>query len=94
MSRAFSENTDFEIVQDGLGNPVGRLLHRCPECGEGHVLDVDPRKLERWAALDRRPHVQDYWPELTPAEREEYFMSGICGRCWDETFKEDGDEEK
>lgn len=89
MTGPFSENTDFELVPGDSGKPVGRMLHRCPECGELHVLDVDPWKLERWTMLDERPHVQDYWPELSPAEREEFFMTGTCGKCWDRMFKEE-----
>ena len=89
MTRTFSVDTDFELVPDDSGKPVGRMLHRCPECRELHVLDVDPAKLERWMALDERPHVQDYWPELSPAEREEFFMTGTCSTCWDRMFKEE-----
>lgn len=92
-SRVFSRDTDFELLPDDGGKPVGRILHRCPECKELHVLDVDHRKLERWTTLDERPHVQAYWPELSPAEREEFFMSGICGKCWDGMIREGDDDD-
>ena len=75
------------VLEDGT--PTGRLIHRCPECGEVHALDVDPGKLKRWLTLDERPHVQDYWQELSSAEREEFFMTGTCGKCWDRIFKEE-----
>lgn len=93
MIGPLSKGTDFGLVPDDSGKPVGRMLHRCPECGEGHVLDVDPAKLVKWttehAAL---PYVQDFWPEISPAEREEFFVSGTCGRCWDRMFS--GEEEE
>lgn len=72
------------------GTPAGRLLHRCPECGEVHALDVDPAKLVRWTTeYPALPHVRYFWPEVSPAEREEFFMSGICGRCWNRMFGEE-----
>lgn len=40
-------------------------------------------------------HVQDVFPDWSPADRELYFMSGICGACWGKmmTPSEDSDEE-
>lgn len=76
------------VPEDGM--PVGRLLHRCPECGELHTLDVDPVRLRKWLAeYPALPHVQDYWPELSPAEREEFFMTGTCGKCCDRMLGEE-----
>lgn len=65
----------------------------CIVCGERHALQVDARKLDGWRAARRElgVHVQDYWTELTPAEREEFFISGICGACWSRLC-EDGEE--
>lgn len=68
------------------------LKNTCIVCGETHALQVDERKLDgRRSARKMGAHVQDYWTELTPAEREEFFISGICGACWSRLC-EDGEE--
>lgn len=93
--RRLSKDTDYEVVPknlDGTGGQVGRLLHECSECREKHVLDVDPTKLLMWLESPDVPHVQDFWPEVSAPLREEFFMSGICGKCWDRMFKEPEDE--
>lgn len=54
----------------------------CGVCGGRHVLHVDARKLDGWrAARKMGAHVQDCWTELTPAEREEFFVTGVCDAC-------------
>ena len=86
--RRFARNTDYAVLPEGDGE-VGRLRHVCAECGEEHFLDVGAEKLKLW--LDGRVpgHVQDFWLEVPAPEREEFFLSGVCGRCWDRMFKED-----
>lgn len=71
-----------------------RLTVVCPSCGAETVTDLPGAKFDVWKDLPPydRPHVQDFWPELTPSQRETCFMSGICDRCWNAMFKEDDDD--
>lgn len=71
------------------------LENVCFSCGETHRLEVPDGKMAEWAeARKAGMHVQDFWPELTPAEREEFFISGMCDACWKkmEEEAEDGPE--
>ena len=69
-----------------------RAVAQCPECGERFVSPAfDKSKLEELTSR----HVQDVFPDWPPADRELYFMSGICEACWNKimTPSEDSDEE-
>ena len=50
------------------------------------VKGLTPEIVER---IERRresgEHMQDIAPALLPAERE-LFISGMCGRCWNDAF--------
>lgn len=60
------------------------LVNVCPCCGQTHESPVfTVRKWGAWLeARKRGAHVQGFWPEFSPAEREEFFISGICDACW------------
>lgn len=64
------------------------LVNRCPMCGETHRSTVfTEKKWVAWlVAFSRGVHVQSFWPELSPAEREEFFISGVCDTCWMKTL--------
>lgn len=82
----------FACHADGDGPEMVRIVAQCPECGERFVSPAfDKSKLEELTSR----HVQDVFPDWSPADRELYFMSGICGACWDKmmTPSEDSDEE-
>ena len=66
------------------------LVNTCPFCGQVHESPVFTRaKWETWLrAHAQGAHVQSFWPELSPAEREEFFVSGMCDACWKKTFPE------
>lgn len=71
---------------------VGRafLVNTCPCCGGTHRLEVPGAKAARWAEARRAgTRVQDFWPELSPAQREEFFISGVCDACWPKDPPED-----
>ena len=52
----------------------------CPECGEKFRSPAfDDAKLFGL----RSDFVQRVFPDWSPADRELYFMSGLCGKCWD-----------
>jgi Fe2+ or Zn2+ uptake regulation protein len=63
-----------------------RLSKICASCGR--VVDIDVPINEYQAHLTGKLHIQDAMPSLKPEERE-MFLSGICGKCWDEIFKEE-----
>lgn len=60
------------------------LKVQCRMCRKTHSLAVG---IEDYLIFDmpNRPHIQDIFPYLTPAERE-LLISGICGECWEKMF--------
>ena len=60
------------------------LVNVCPCCGQTHESSLfTAKKWEAWLlAFSRGAHVQSFWPEMSPAEREEFFISGVCDKCW------------
>ena len=64
----------------------------CRMCCKKTTLLVSREDLDIYSSPNR-PHVQDIFPYLSPAERE-LLISGICPDCWDSMFPiEDEDEE-
>ena len=65
----------------------------CPECGKKFRSPAfDESKLDE---LKTR-HVQDVFPDWSPADRELYFMpTGLCGECWDKVMAppDEGDDD-
>lgn len=56
----------------------------CSMCNEEHTLLVNREDWDMFQKPDR-PHVQDLFPYLTPAERE-MLISGVCPKCWNDLF--------
>lgn len=66
-----------------VGPTMVRIVADCPECGERFRSPAfDQSKLKELVTR----HVQDVFPDWSPADRELYFMSGVCGKCWDAMF--------
>ena len=63
----------------------------CYHCNREFVLKV---RVEDYLLFDmpNRPHIQDIFPYLTPAERE-LLISHTCQECWDKMFSFPEDEE-
>lgn len=57
-----------------------------------YTMDIDTtkEKLMKWESFDRsnRPHIQEFFSELTPDEHE-FILSGIIPEIWDEVTKEE-----
>lgn len=54
----------------------------CGVCGGRHVLHVDARWPDGWRAARKiGARVQDCWTEPASAEREEFFVTGVCDAC-------------
>lgn len=62
----------------------------CRICEKTHTLKV---RVEDYLTFDspNRPHIQDIFPYLSPAERE-LLLSGICPECWKNIFGGEEDE--
>lgn len=62
----------------------------CRMCHKTHTLKV---RVEDYITFDspNRPHIQDCFPYLSPAERE-LLISGICPECWTKLFGGEDDE--
>lgn len=56
----------------------------CDHCKREYVLKV---RVEDYLLYDmpNRPHIQDIFPYLTPAERE-LLISHTCEACWNKMF--------
>lgn len=59
------------------------LARACISCGTVHELVVDVDAYEWWRAGQM---VQVAFPNLTADDRELFFISGICGPCYDKMF--------
>lgn len=60
---------------------------RCAMCGREFTLRV---RYEDFIAYTNpnRPHIQDIFPYLTPAERE-LLISHTCNECWNKMFPDE-----
>ena len=58
---------------------------RCRMCDQITVLLLDPDDIKEW---QEGAHIQDAFNYLSAGERE-LLISGICGTCFDNIFKED-----
>jgi hypothetical protein len=61
----------------------------CYQCKTAQEIIVADAALRKFRAGG---FAQDCFPGL-PAEQREFLISGICGKCWDELFKESEEEE-
>ena len=64
------------------------IVKACPFCGHAHEVAVN--ECDYWAWEDGEL-AQNAFPYLSADERE-ILISGICPRCWAETFGENDDE--
>ena len=66
-----------------VGPTMVRVVADCPECGERFCSPAFDET--KWKELETR-HVQDVFPDWSPADRELYFLSGLCEKCWDKVM--------
>lgn len=57
---------------------------KCEHCGNAYKLMIYPSDIEKFKS--GQYNIQEVFPYLTPGERE-LIMSGICGSCFDQLFK-------
>ena len=56
---------------------------KCPQCGQEFSREFDDTKL---ALLKAGELVQNVFPELSSEERELFFITHLCPKCWDSLF--------
>ena len=61
------------------------IITQCPICGKQHKVLVREEDWELYNSPDR-PHVQDIFPYLSPAERE-LLITGIDDECFNKMFE-------
>lgn len=61
-----------------------QIFTKCPICGSEKVFNVTDAQWNMYNS--REYHIQDIFPELSPADRER-MITGICGKCFDDMFK-------
>lgn len=66
------------------GNRNTEIITRCPICGKQHKVLVREEDWELYNSPDR-PHVQDIFPYLSPAERE-LLITGTDDECFNKMF--------
>ena len=66
------------------GNRNTEIITLCPICGKQHKVLVREEDWELYNSPDR-PHVQDIFPYLSPAERE-LLITGIDDECFNKMF--------
>lgn len=80
------------VCFDVVGPATVRVVADCLECGKR--FSSPPFDRSKLKELETR-HVRDVFPDWSPADRELYFVSGLCGACRDRIMatSEDGDGE-
>ena len=58
----------------------------CRECKVSHEVKIPGPGM---FAYNNGAAVQNAFPGLTAAERELFFVTGICGPCWDRIFPDE-----
>ena len=52
------------------------------------MMPVAPVQIAAWLEMENKPHVQDMFPQLTPAQRE-FLLTGFTKADWDSIFGEE-----
>lgn len=65
------------------------IYTKCPICGSEKTFVVTDEQYDMYISGDY--HIQDIFPDLSAADRER-FITGMCGQCWDDMFKDEEDD--
>lgn len=63
------------------------ISRTCEACNTERYIEVDTNALKEWR--ENGMHVQKAFPNVSADDRELFFISSICGNCWEELFPED-----
>ena len=68
-----------------------KLTQKCVYCGNEKSIIIPIQ--DYVAYLQGESSIQEVFPEMSPDDREFFFISGICPDCWDRMFQEPSSEE-
>ena len=78
-------NLNFQIEK--TSDPSLRhVVGACVFCGEVVTITSVPAE-QLQSFLRNEGYVQTLFPQMEESERE-FFLSGTCGKCWDDMFPE------
>lgn len=63
-----------------IGEHLVALFNECFHCATLSALVLQAADYDRWTAGEM---CQNVWPDVDNAEREQFFLSGLCGTCFD-----------
>lgn len=67
-----------------IRNDTRRLVSHCVECGDEKQVTVQGPELFRFTNMGM--FAQNAFPNMSSNDREQFFISGFCGSCWDKMF--------
>ena len=62
------------------------IFTNCKMCHQSFFTEVDTEAFAEWKLTPSLTMVQDFFPDLSPEDRELFFISGICVNCWNSIF--------
>lgn len=75
--------TEKPVVEENI------TLHtKCKCCKQSYSLTVNRKKLVDWLESGEEELVQNVFPKISVDDRELFFISHICGDCFDKLFEE------
>ncbi len=66
------------------------FLIKCPICGKEFEVSMTDEQYIKY--IEGEENIQNIFPDW-PADKREMLITGICGKCWDDTIKIDENEE-
>ncbi len=78
----------FYVTEKPVIEETITLHTKCKRCNQSHSLTVNRKKLVDWLMSGGKELVQNVFPEVSKDDRELFFISNICGDCFDELFEE------
>lgn len=76
-----------------ISHPSGTLVTLWVKCSIEECTNTDKAIFDKEVLkLIRDQHVDQVLPDWEPARREMFFISGVCGECWDRIFADEEEE--
>jgi len=69
-----------------------KITVTCIECGKTYELFVLKDSYDEYIANTSGRTVQEIFPNISCDDRELFFISNICGTCWNDMFTDDDDD--
>lgn len=69
-----------------------KITQQCKCCKGVKSIIISMEDYITW--LQGKKNIQDIFPEMSPGDREFFFITGICPDCWDRIFVEPSSEEE